>query len=67
MPWLTSGETKIVDEDSARLLLPNERCTGVAASNHRSMCRFESENSQKYAPVWAAILEMAEGAMAMSR
>lgn len=52
-----------MDEDSARLLLSNERCVGVAGSNHITMCKFGDENSQKYEPVWTAISEMAADAL----
>ncbi|KAH8745732.1 Alpha/Beta hydrolase protein [Hyaloscypha finlandica] len=53
----------VVDKDSARLYLPNERFTGVANSNHKSMCKFGVAESQRYAPVWMAIRDMAQEAI----
>lgn len=54
---------QIVDKDSAVLLLPNEIAVGVAQSNHKTMCKFDDRNSQKYEPVWMAIQELAKSAL----
>lgn len=45
----------IVDKDSARLGLPNENAVGVIAADHRTICKFNSRDSQRYRPVWKAI------------
>ena len=57
---------QVVDKDSARLYLPNEIFSGVASSNHNSVCKFGIAESQKYAPVWMAIRDMAQEAIAPS-
>jgi hypothetical protein len=49
---------QVVDKDSARLYLPNERFTGVANSNHKTMCKFDVADSQRYSPVWNAVRDM---------
>jgi hypothetical protein len=54
---------QIVDRDSATLRLPNEIAVGVAGSNHRTMCKFDSADSQKYKPVWIAIRNLAKLAL----
>jgi hypothetical protein len=54
---------QIVDKDSAVLNLPNEIAIGVAQSNHRMMCKFDHQDSQKYKPVWQAVRVLAEGAL----
>jgi hypothetical protein len=53
---------KIVDEDSARLNLPNEVAIPISA-NHRDMCKFSSVNSQRYRPVWEYMQDLAERAV----
>jgi hypothetical protein len=53
-----------VDKDSAILGLPNEIAVGVGQSNHKTMCKFDDKNSQKYKPVWLAIKALAEAALA---
>lgn len=45
----------IVDKDSARLGLPNEVSGGVTAADHRTICKFNDKDSQRYRPVWKAI------------
>ncbi|KAF2649651.1 hypothetical protein K491DRAFT_610366 [Lophiostoma macrostomum CBS 122681] len=45
----------VVDKDSARLNLPNEIPVGIAGANHRTICKFENENSQKYKQIWNAL------------
>ena len=44
-----------MDKDSARLGLPNEIPVGVAAADHRTICKFNDKDSQRYRPVWKAI------------
>jgi hypothetical protein len=56
-------QAQIVDKDSAMLRLPNEMPVGVAGSNHRTMCKFDSADSQKYRPVWIAIRNLAKSAL----
>lgn len=53
-----------MDKDSAKLGLPNEKAVGISESNHRTMCKFESAQSQKYSPVWIAIQTLAQSALA---
>lgn len=53
-----------MDKDSAKLGLPNEIALGIAGSNHRTMCKFESAQSEKYSPVWIAIVTLAQSALA---
>lgn len=56
-------QAQIVDKDSATLRLPNEMPVGVTSSNHRTMCKFDSADSQKYRPVWIAIRNLAKSAL----
>ena len=56
-------QAQIVDKDSAMLRLPNEMTVGVAGSNHRAMCKFDSAESQKYRPVWIAIRNLAKSTL----
>lgn len=42
--------------------LPNEKAVPIEA-DHRTMCKFSSEDSEKYRPVWEAIFELAESAI----
>lgn len=51
---------QIVDKDSAALNLPNEIAVGVAQANHRTICKFEAHDSQKYIPVWFAVKELCQ-------
>lgn len=37
---------------------------GVAESNHRTMCKFESHDGQRYRPIWIAITKLAQSALA---
>jgi hypothetical protein len=54
---------QIVDKDSAVLNLPNERAVGVAQANHRTICKFERVDSQKYVQVWHAIRALCQEAL----
>ena len=47
-----------MDEDSARLGLPNEIPVGVAAADHKTICKFNNKDSPRYRPVWKAIREL---------
>lgn len=49
------NRNKIVDKDSARLGLVNEVAVGVAAANHRTICKFNDKDSTRYKPVWQTI------------
>jgi Calcineurin-like phosphoesterase/NACHT domain/Ankyrin repeats (3 copies)/Putative serine esterase (DUF676) len=51
----------IVDRESAVLGLDNEVEVGLAASDHRTMCKYSSSSSQRYKPVWTAILGLCQG------
>jgi hypothetical protein len=57
---------QIVSRDSARLGLKNELAVGIADANHITVCKFDHANSQKYRPVWKAIKELADSAVADS-
>jgi serine/threonine-protein phosphatase 2B catalytic subunit len=46
----------IVDRESAVLGLDNEVAVGLAASDHRTMCKYGSLTSQRYKSVWTAVL-----------
>ena len=48
-----------MDEDSACLGLPTELSVALAGSNHKTICRFSSPDSQRYEPVWKAIKDLA--------
>jgi hypothetical protein len=52
-----------VDKDSAVLNLPNEVAVGVAQANHRTICKFERVDSQKYIPVWRAARALCQDAL----
>ena len=52
-----------MDKDSAVLNLPNEIAVGVADSNHRMVCIFEHQHSQRYKPVWQAVKALAQRAL----
>ncbi|PMD50811.1 ankyrin [Hyaloscypha bicolor E] len=49
--------SRVVDEDTATLGLPNEIQIGLNA-DHRAMCRFSDENSQAFSAVWRPIRDM---------
>ena len=55
---------QVVDKDSAILRVPNEIAVGVAQSNHKTICKFDERDSQKYKPVWIAIKSLAESVLA---
>lgn len=52
-----------MDKDSAMLRLPNETAVGVAASNHRTMTKFDRADEQKYMPVWMSIRKLSVTAL----
>lgn len=56
---LTDRPVQVVDKDSARLGLPNEIAVGLAGSNHKTICKFEEEASQRFRPVSNALKLMA--------
>ncbi|KAF7502214.1 hypothetical protein GJ744_006436 [Endocarpon pusillum] len=56
------GNQVIVDKDSAILNLANEVAVGLPA-NHRTICKFERADSQKYITVWQAIRELCQQAL----
>lgn len=41
------------------LQLANETAVGLAGCNHRTMCRFDDANSQRYRPLLNAIRQIA--------
>ena len=51
---------KIVDKESAHLRLPNETFLPIPA-DHRTMCRFSDDRSQKFQAVKDAIVGLARG------
>jgi hypothetical protein len=55
-----------VTRDSARLNLMEESAVRIADSTHITMCKFHDASSQKYRPVWKAIKELADSAIADS-
>lgn len=57
---------RVVDEDSAVLGFPDEVSIGIPG-NHRSMCRFDSINEQRYRCVWTNIQNLAGSASNPSR
>ncbi|KAI9766209.1 MAG: hypothetical protein M1839_005011 [Geoglossum umbratile] len=56
----------IVDNDSARLNLPNEIAVGVVGANHKSICKFRRADNQKYSPVWRAVKNLVDSALVES-
>lgn len=52
---------RVVDEDSAVLGFPDEVSIGITG-NHRTMCRFESIDEQRYRCVWTNIQNLAGSA-----
>ena len=52
-----------MDKDSARLKLPNEIAVPVDNADHRSICKFDSAESQKYLPVWRAIKKIVDSTL----
>ena len=55
---MVSESQQIVDKESALLKLPNETPVAVVSANHKTMCKFSDEYSNKYRPVWRAILTL---------
>lgn len=56
----------VVEEDSAVLGFPDEVSIGLSG-NHRTMCRFDSINEQRYRCVWTNIQNWAGSASNPSR
>ncbi|KAG6361575.1 hypothetical protein INS49_009802 [Diaporthe citri] len=52
---------RVVDEDSAVLGFPDEVTIGITG-NHRTMCRFDSIDEQRYRCVWTNIQNLAGSA-----
>jgi hypothetical protein len=52
----------VVDKDSAILLLPNETPIPIEA-DHRSMCRFSNEKSEKFQLVLDCLRELIDDAL----
>ena len=50
--------SKVVNEHSARMGLPNELASSSTGSNHRTICRFGDSENQRYAPIGDAIEEL---------
>ena len=48
-----------MDRDSAILGLSTESPVPISA-DHRSMCKFASQDEQKYKPVWKAVEKLVE-------
>lgn len=57
---LTPSSVQIVDQDAARLDLPNEECVGLPGANHITLCKFHAINIEKYALVLGAILNISD-------
>lgn len=57
---------RVVDEDSAVLGFPDEVTIGITG-NHRTMCRFDSIDEQRYRCVWTNIQNLAGSASNPSR
>ncbi|KAK0123332.1 hypothetical protein ONS96_010326 [Cadophora gregata f. sp. sojae] len=52
-----TSRSEVVEKQSATLDLPNEAPIALSG-NHRSICRFASENEQRYRTVWSNLQEM---------
>ncbi|KAI1392648.1 uncharacterized protein F4822DRAFT_425851 [Hypoxylon trugodes] len=52
------GNQIIVNKDSANLRLHNEVAIPIQGADHRNLCRFGNEESQKYRPVKNALYDM---------
>ncbi|KAF3807774.1 Protein SERAC1, partial [Colletotrichum gloeosporioides] len=52
------GNRIIVDKDSATLHTTNEKAVPIQDANHREMCKFDAEASQKYRAVRNALEEI---------
>lgn len=57
---------RVVDEDSAVLGFPDEVSIGITG-NHRTMCRFDSIDEQRYRCVWTNIQNLAGSASKPSK
>jgi len=57
--WLQLISPQVVDEDSARIGVHNEKLFPVDA-NHRTICKFSAANDQNYTLVGAWIAQLAE-------
>jgi hypothetical protein len=51
---------KVVDKESALLKLANETPAPVAGTDHRTICKFGSKDSQKYITIWNGIKDLVE-------
>jgi hypothetical protein len=52
-----------VDRGSALLNITNEIPTGIAGANHKTVCKFNDIESNKYSPVWRALKGMMDSAI----
>ncbi|KIX03635.1 uncharacterized protein Z518_07188 [Rhinocladiella mackenziei CBS 650.93] len=50
----------VVDKDSASLGLTNELAVPISGADHRNICKFDRQDSQKYRPVANALAAMSE-------
>jgi len=50
----SNDHRQIVDKDSASLGIANEIAIPVQGADHRSICKFEAADSQKYKPIYNA-------------
>ncbi|KAL9609828.1 MAG: hypothetical protein Q9167_005433 [Letrouitia subvulpina] len=57
------GNQVIVDKGSAVLNLANENAVGLPETNHRTICKFERVDNQRYLPVWHAIRKLCQSAL----
>ncbi|KAK6440972.1 RAS2 protein [Oleoguttula sp. CCFEE 5521] len=57
------GNQLVVDKDSAVLRLPNEIAVEIAASNHRTICKIDRLESQKYKQIGPSIQGLVKSAL----
>ncbi|KAK6429506.1 hypothetical protein LTR95_014343 [Oleoguttula sp. CCFEE 5521] len=57
------GNQLVVDKDSAVLRLPNEIAVEIAASNHRTICKIDRVESQKYKQIGPSIQGLVKSAL----
>jgi len=50
--------SKVVNEHSARMGLPNELASSSTGSNHRTICKFSDLENQRYEPIGDAVEEL---------
>lgn len=60
-------DCQIVNKSSAVLNVRNEIATQISATNHRTICKFPAEDAQTYLPIFNAISEIAEKALAQHK